>query len=291
MNPSAPPEALWSVPRVAHDITAGAIHRVLNEAARQELAAVNNLADHVAIALTDPKPLSIQMPVLNAVLAAQYFEIFGALDLPRELRVYEPCVGASVPVILAAEAHSGGSGSYLTINLNRRLCEQLRPKIAHLNMTLNIVEDHAQKALDYLPCGSIDVACFHHAVNDILQTAVSEPRGMDTTAIDWFPSERQMIEWLAEDARAQRLEQRGKPELLKIIGDAVRLVKPGGYLVFDHFNWERFVGVTWFPWELFYNLIPMTRKWVAESGLPAAEVRLNGVDPQWWLVLRVNERK
>jgi hypothetical protein len=25
---------------------------------------------------------------------------------------------------------------------------------------------------------------------------------MDTTAIDWFPNERQMIEWLAEDVHA-----------------------------------------------------------------------------------------
>jgi SAM-dependent methyltransferase len=154
-------------------------------------------------------------------------------------------------------------------------------------MPVRIIEDNAQRALAHLAPRSVDVACFHHAVNDILQTAVSEPRGMDTTAIDWFPNERQMIEWLAEDATAGRLEQRGKPELMQIVADAARLVRPGGFLVFDHFNWCKFIGVSWFPWELFYNLIPMTRRWVAESGLPLSEVRLAGADPQWWLMLQV----
>jgi hypothetical protein len=150
------------------------------------------------------------------------------------------------------------------------------------------VEEHAEQALSLLSPGSFDVACFHHAVNDILQTAVSEPRGMDTTAVDWFPNERQMIEWMDEDAKAGRLEGRGKPELMRIVGDAVRLVRPGGFLVFDHFNWCRFIGVDWFPWDLFYNLIPMTRQWVRESGLPVSEVPLEGMDPQWWMVLRTN---
>jgi SAM-dependent methyltransferase len=202
------------------------------------------------------------------------------------MAVYEPCVGASCPVILAAEAYSRGKADYLTINLNRKLRTELQTKIDHLALSVRIVEDNAQKALDHILPGSVDVACFHHAVNDILQTAVSEPRGMDTTDIDWFPNERQMIEWLAEDAQAGRLEQCGKPELMQIVADAARLVRPGGYLLFDHFNWCRFAGVPWFPWDLFYNLIPMTRQWIAASNLPVSEVCLEGIDPQWWLVLQ-----
>ncbi|MGD0093420.1 MAG: hypothetical protein ABSE73_26200 [Planctomycetota bacterium] len=279
---------LWDAKRVTKEISAGIIHRNLDAAARRELAGIAGLEAKVAGALENPKPLDISRPVLDAVLAAQYYEVFEALQPPRALRVYEPCVGASCPVILATEAYSGGQASYLTINLNRKLREELQPKTAHLKMSIRIIEDNAQRALAHLAPQSFDAACFHHAVNDILQTAVSEPRGMDTTNIDWFPNERQMIEWLAEDAQAGRLEQRGKPELLQIVGDAARLVRPGGFLVFDHFNWRKFIGVAWFPWELFYNLIPMTRRWVAQSGLPLAEVGLAGVDPQWWLVLEVN---
>ncbi|MBI5093556.1 MAG: hypothetical protein HZB26_14075 [Candidatus Hydrogenedentes bacterium] len=278
---------LWDAARITQHIAKGAIYQTLDETAREELASIDDLNAKVVVALTDPKPLDICMPVLDAVLAAQYYEVLEALRPPRELAVYEPCVGASCPVIRAVEAYSGGKGSHLTINLNRKLREQLQRKIAPIAMPIRIIEDNAQTALRHLSPGSFDVACFHHAVNDILQTAVSEPRGMDTTAVDWFPNERQMIEWLAEDAVAGRLEQRGKPELMQIIGDAVRLVRPGGYLVLDHFNWCRFIGVDWFPWDLFYNLIPMTRQWIAEGDLPLTEIPLEGADPQWWLALQV----
>jgi hypothetical protein len=105
--------------------------------------------------------------------------------------------------------------------------------------------------------------------------------------VDWFPNERQMIQWLAEEAAAHRLEQRGRPELMQIVGDAVRLVHPGGYLLFDHWNWCRCIGVDWFPWELFYNLVPRAREWIAGSRLPLAEVRLDGMDPQWFMVMQV----
>lgn len=280
---------LWNIPRVTHEISEGAIFQHLDQTARLELPAISALHEKVAGALSNPKPLDICMPVLNAVLAAQYYEIFEALQAPRDMAVYEPCVGASNPVLVAAETYSAGRAAYFSINLNRKLREELRAKTGHLSMRVQIIEDNAEEALNRLAPCSVDVACFHHAVNDILQTAVSEARGMDTAAVDWFPNERQMIEWLDEDVRAGRLEHRGKPELMRIVGDAARLVRPGGYLIFDHFNWCRFIGVPWFPWDLFYNLIPMTRQWVAESGLPLRELHLDGVDPQWWMLLQVEE--
>lgn len=283
---------IWRPEGVFQEVSEGAIRRNLWDALRRELDAIpkEDLRGRVAVALRDPKPLDICHPVLNAVLAAQYYEVFGALNLPREVSVYEPCVGASAPVIMASETHSGGRANYFTINLNRKLREELQNKIGHLRMAIRIIQDNAQQALSHLKPDCFDVACFHHAVNDILETAVSEPRGMNTVTVDWFPNERQMIEWLAEDATSGRIETRGKPELLQIIRDAVSLVRPGGYLVFDHFNWEKYRGPGWFPWDLFYNLIPMTRRWVAEAGMPVAEVRIAGADPQWWMFLRVEKR-
>lgn len=278
---------LWEETRITREISEGAIYQNLDEAAQTALAEITDIKEKVTGALRHPKPLDICMPVFDAVLAAQYYDLFEMLNLPRSLTVYEPCAGASNPVILAAEAYSAGKAEYLTINLNRNLRGQLQRKIAHLKTPVRIIEDHAQKALHYLPSRSFDVACFHHAVNDILQTAVSERRGMDTVGIDWFSCERQMIEWMAEEANAGRLDQHGKPELMQTVAGAVNLVRPGGFLIFDHYNWCKFMGVPWFPWEIFYNLIPMTRQWISESGLPVVEVRLEGVDPQWWLILRV----
>ena len=278
---------LWETARVTHEVLEGAIYRCLDETARQHLDGLTGLKAKIPGALKHPKPAGLSMHVFNAVFAAQYYEIFQALQLPRAMAVYEPCVGASTPVIVATEAYSQGKARYLAINLNRGLQEELPPQIAHLKTPIRIIECNAQLALAHLPSRSFDVACFHHAVNDILQTAVSEPRGMDTTSIDWFANERQMIEWLAEDAAAGRLDQQGRPELMQIVGDAAQLVRPGGYIIFDHCNWVHLKGAAWFPWDLFANLIPMTRRWIKESRLPLEEVHLEGLDPQWWMVLQV----
>lgn len=286
---SIPGQTLWGPARVSQSITRGAIYDALDDRLRRELEATDNIPERVVCALTDPKPLEICMPVLNAVLAAQYHELFEALHLPRSLSVYEPCVGASPPVLFATEAYSHGSGNYLTINLNRKLRGELQAKIAHLKSSIRIIEENAIAATVALPDHSFDAACFHHAINDILQTACAEPRGMDTTAIDWFPNERQMIEWLAEDYQRDQLMSRGKPELMSIVSEGARLVKPGGYLIFDHFNWCRFIGVDWFPWDLFYNLIPMTRRWISESTLPLREVTMPGLPTQWWMLWQVKD--
>ena len=93
---------LWEVTRVTQEVAAGAIYQVLDESARQDLAGMADIAEKVTGALRNPKPLDICMPVLAAVLAAQYYEVFEALQLPRAMSVYEPCVGASSPIVLAA---------------------------------------------------------------------------------------------------------------------------------------------------------------------------------------------
>jgi hypothetical protein len=32
----------------------------------------------------------------------------------------------------------------------------------------------------------------------------------------------------------------------------------------------------------------MARGWIAECGLPLTEIRLPGVDPQWWMILQID---
>jgi hypothetical protein len=224
--------------------------------------------------------------IMNAALAAQWLRVFDALDLPREATIFEPCAGGSEPVVVATQVHTGGRGRYVTLNLNRPLAQELRGKIAHLPLPIQIIEDNAARALEYLPRASFDAACFHHAINDILQTASAEPRGWDTTTLDWWPNERQMIEWLWEDVQSGAVEELGKRELLGIIGLAIELVRPKGWLIFDHWTYLGHSQMAWFPWELFNDLIPMTRRWITEAGLPLWEVDVDGLDKQWWMVMQ-----
>lgn len=284
---------MWKPEQVVRDITNGAIFEKLREQTRKAITAIpqDEILEGVAALLKRPQARNIpHIRTLSIpVLAAEYRDVFEALDLPRRLSVYEPCVGGSEPVIIAAEAYGSGQANYLTVNLNRQLRAELQRKISHLESSIRIVDDNAQRVLSYLEPNSVDVACFHHAINDILQTAVSEPRGMDTATIDWWPNERQMIEWMAEDFESGLIEERGKKELMEIIGDAVKLVRPGGYLIFDHWTFLGHKELDWFPWELFCDLVPIARQWIKESSLPVAEVELPDADPQWWMFLRVEK--
>jgi hypothetical protein len=277
--------------RIIGEVTNGQVFSLLPAETQASIRALT--ADEVragaARSLARPIPGDVSQSgrlLMNPCLAVQWLAVFEELDLPRALRVFEPCAGSSEPVILATEIYSAGTGSYTTLNLNRPLAAQLREKIGKVRLPLRIIEEDAGRAAGYLPATSVDVACFHHAVNDLLQTAVAEPRGMDTRTVDWWPNERQMIEWLAEEAAAGQLARRARPALLQAVEQAVRLVRPGGYLVFDHWTWEGHHAMAWFPWELFCDLIPLAREWIAAAALPLVEQPLAGRDPRWWMCLR-----
>lgn len=282
---------MWDLEGVIREITEGRIFERLTQQRQAELMAIpqDELPESVAALLLRPPPPGIPHGRIlsNLVYAAQYYEVFGTLDLSEKLRVYEPCVGGSDPIIVAVEAYSNGQADYTTVNLNHSLREELQSKIGHLKMSVRIIDDNARHVLTYLKPESVDIVCFHHAINDILQTAVSEPRGMDTATVDWWPNERQMIEWMAEDFKSGLINRRGKPELMEIIGEAVELTRPGGYLIFDHWAGLGYRDLDWFPWEEFYDLIPIARRWIEESNLPLTEIKLSDADPQWWMFLQV----
>jgi len=236
--------------------------------------------------MTRPQPGEVSQAgrlLLNPCLTVQWLALFEELNLPRNLRVYEPCPGSSEPALFATEIYTHGRGAYHSLNLNRPLAAQLREKIGKLQLSIEIIEDDATQAGDAFPPESVDVACFHHAINDLLQTAVSEPRGMDTRTVDWWPNERQMIEWLAEEAEAGRLDEKPRDALLGAVQTALSLVKPGGYLLFDHWTWEAHQKMEWFPWKLFCDLIPIARGWINASNLPLEEIPLGDRDPRWWM--------
>ncbi len=282
---------MWNLEGVISTITQVPIFEKLTQQRQAELMAIPQaeLAESIAALLTRPPAPRIPhgRVLSNLVYAAQYYEVFEAFSLPEQLRVYEPCVGASDPIIIAAEAYSNGQADYTTVNLNRTLREGLQGKIGHLETSVHIIDDNAQRVLTHLGPNSVDVVCFHHAINDAIQTAVSEPRGMDTATVDWWPNERQMIEWMAEDFESGLIEKRGKPELMEIIGNAAKLTRPGGYLIFDHWSGLSYRDVEWFPWELFCDLVPIARQWIEESSLPVTEIKLPDADPQWWMFLQI----
>ena len=279
------------IERTVWEATQGAVFALLPEETQAQIRALpeEEVRDAARRTLTRPLPGDTSQGarlLLNPCLAVQWLAAFEELGLPKALRVFEPCAGSSEPVLLATEIYSEGTGEYTTINLNRPLAAQLREKLAKFGMKIHIIEDNALRARAHLQPGNIDIACFHHAINDILQTAVSEPRGMDMRTVDWWPNDRQMIEWLAEEAEAGQLDAHARPALVEAVRQAVYLVRPGGFLLFDHWTWEGHRNNGWLPWELFCNLIPLAREWIEEAGLPVTERSLSGRDSQWWMCLQ-----
>lgn len=247
----------------------------LREGARQVLA-----RPQAAEFLPNARPLS------RRLLAAQWTLVLESLGLPSEPRVLELCAGGSDPVIVALDVLYGSRATYITVNLNRKLASELEERLAGLDLTGQIIEDDARFLLEHFPEPSFDCVCFHHAVNDILETAVAARHGLDTRDIDWWPTERQMIEWLDEQNQADGLAACGLPELRGILEAAARAVRPGGALVFDHWTWEYHLGLDWFPGELFNNMIPLAREVALALPTPLTEVTPEGLDRRWWMVLR-----
>lgn len=225
-------------------------------------------------------------PLSRRLLAAQWTLLLEGLDWPAAPRVLELCAGGSDPVVVALDVLFGAEAEYLTVNLNRKLAAELQERLDGLQLRAQIIEDDAQNVPTLFPEPAFDCICFHHAVNDILETAVAEAHGWDTRDLDWWPNERQMIEWLDQQYQADGLAAVGLPALRAIFEAAAQVVKPGGALCFDHWTWEYHLGLDWFPGDLFNNLIPLAREVALSLSVPLVEITPEILDRRWWMVLQ-----
>src|ERR1043165_6946712 len=98
--------------RTIREVTKGAVFELLPDETQVAISALS--PETVGIAarngLIRPQPGDASQSgrlLLNPCLAIQWLSAFEELNLPRKLRVYEPCTGSSEPVILAAEIYSG----------------------------------------------------------------------------------------------------------------------------------------------------------------------------------------
>ena len=97
---------------------------------------------------------------------------------------------------------------------------------------------------------------------------------------------------------AQNLEQYIKDELfdvvvfehsvkdmfLGLVQVCMSILKPGGFIVINHFMYENDLKRGINP-ELWENLLPIVREWIItlESGI---EIDVMGFDKQWWMFLQ-----
>ena len=280
---------MWTTDQLLSEAVGGRVgdrFRGLDEVDQLDAEALRAGAEQVLARPQKAEFLPGARPLSRRLLAAQWTRVLESLDLPGRPQVLELCAGGSDPVIVALDVLFGNRATYVTVNLNRKLASELLERAQGLELQVRIIEDDAQNLSRHFGEDSFDCVCFHHAVNDILQTAVAAKHGLDTRDIDWWPTERQMIEWMAAQYEADGLASVGLPELRAILEGAARVVKPGGALVFDHWTWEHHLGLDWFPGDLFNHLIPMAREVAVSLVTPLEEITPEGLDRQWWMVLR-----
>ena len=280
---------MWTTQQILNEVVGGRVGERYEPVDGVADMPRDELLDAVRQELIRPRLLErpqVARDMSRALLAAEWTLLLEHLQFPSGPRVLEPCAGGGEPVVMALDVLFGAGADYTTVNLNRHLAAELLDRTNHLDIEVKVIEDDACNLSAYFGESSLDCACFHHATNDILQTAVAGRHGMDTRDVDWWPTEQTMIEWLGEQHRADGLASVGLPELRTIILSAARAVRPGGYICFDHWTSEYHLGLDWFPGELFNELIPMTRDVALSLPVNLEEITPPGLDRQWWMVLR-----
>src|SRR5437660_1047664 len=122
------------IERTVREVRGGHVHALLPDETQSRIDTLSFEEIRAGAIRTFTRPIpgdtsQASRLLLNPCLAVQWLAAFEELNLPRNLRVYEPCAGGSEPVILAAEIYSSGQGQYTTVNLNRILAAELRGKV------------------------------------------------------------------------------------------------------------------------------------------------------------------
>lgn len=215
---------------------------------------------------------------------AEEIRLFERVGVPEEAKILEIASGDQIAVPLAVECYTNGRGSYTTANLNQELTSHFRRAAAKLSIPLQVIEDDALHLDKHVSPSSFDAAVFQHAVNDIIQSIVADQIGLDTVHSDWFEILPDMVKEIARRDRLGTLENSVKPAFLEIVEAVCRVMKEGGVLFFTH--WEYVFDLDLgYPPDLYRSFIPLARRWIADSGLPLAELNLEGFDPQYRLIL------
>lgn len=215
---------------------------------------------------------------------------FNALSLPKDMTVLEIAAGDTINVPVALNIYSNGQGKYITANLNKELSERFYKKTEKLSISRTIVEDNAVNLARYVNSQSIDIVTFQHAINDIVQTIVAENVGIDTINSNWKDILAPMIQKVMEYDQRGMLRDIVYDEFVAIIKTCAGRLKNNGYMVFNNciFKGDLDRG---YSRDFYASYIRLALDWLNEADLGLQVVTCAGFDPNWWLVLRKNNRE
>jgi hypothetical protein len=193
-------------------------------------------------------------------------------SISRWLRIFEIVGLPPDPLVLAVAPRGTGA-----------IAEALRAAAPAARLTELTIAARDRGLPLTLPEGPFHLALFDHAIDDIVCGAVAAEEGLDVNAEGRLghPAAARALRayWRAGD-----LQQIAAPAVTALVDLCRAALSAHGRLVFAHqvFDSDLRLGQ---PLEVYADYIPLARKWIAEAGLPLRELRLDGLDPHWWLCL------
>ena len=174
--------------------------------------------------------------------------------------------------------------TYVTATLNNEPTQLFTWNTEHEPISISVIEDDASNIKDYVGENAFDVVVFEHSINDVLETILAEKNGIDTVNNGWMDILPAITEVVNREWNGGTFEKNTKPEFLKLIKDCFDVLKPGGWIIATHYQFQYNLDIGISP-KLNSELIPMVRKWISEAGL-GKEFFFADFDSNWWLFVK-----
>ncbi len=275
--------------KLAVKLKSGDFDKYVPSAARELIdgADTETLEAHVRRVMTSPIRYAnaFDRPLYQLYFTASWAELYKTLYKDKKLSILEVATGDAAYVVNALEHAFPSCGEYVTFNLNKKLSASFIAKNSGKAVNIKVIEDDGMNVLNYYAENSFDFIAFHHAINDIVQTIIAETEGIDTINCDWWEKEPEMLRAVMKHHRQGTLKQNAYGGFIKLIEVCSRVLKSGGYMVFDNrtFAIAEDIG---YSTEFHDSYINLARSWINESLLPLSEISIDGYDAKWWMILK-----
>ena len=215
----------------------------------------------------------------------KWIEALKSIHKENAITVCEVGSGGSDIIPQAIDkAFNSSESRYITSNLNKELTAIFKSKTQNLSLNIQVIEDDAVNMNEVIPDNSVDAVVFEHSVNDVIETILAEKYGIDTVNSDWMKILEPITEIENREYSAKTLEVNAKAEFLNLIHSCIKVLKPGGYIVCAHYQFQDNLDLGLNP-ELNENYPNIAKEWINSANI-GKEVFIDGFNPRWWMFLQ-----
>ena len=217
----------------------------------------------------------------------KWMSLFRVLEIGDDARLVELAPGENPRVLIAFDTVVSGKGSYIAVNLNRKLTSILKGRARSIETAAQFVEDDSRNLTDHVEKNTVDVVALNHAIDNILECLVAEEEGIDTVNAEYMEIFPKLIMRFEAACRSGKLKAIAHEGFMKIVADAFTVLKPNRYLIFYQFVLQEALDAG-ADMNMRSSLINIARDWILEKYAQSAMLEIDNYDPKRWLILKKN---